>query len=52
MWKQLLAYALAFCMAFEAPATVYAAEQNGLTDTVNISLTDELGGVMIRKNLP
>lgn len=35
MWKQLLAYALAFSMAFEAPATVYAAEQNGLTETVS-----------------
>lgn len=48
MWKQLLAYALAFCMAFEAPATVYAAEQNGLTNLVNpaTDLTDiTWGGV-------
>ena len=35
MWKQLLAYTLAFSMALETPATVYAAEQSGLTETVS-----------------
>ena len=46
MWKQLLAYALAFCMAFEAPATVYAAEQKGLTNLVNSTadITDTTWG--------
>lgn len=35
MWKQLLAYTLAFSMALETPATVYVAEQSGLTETVS-----------------